>query len=86
MASSTTSSPDWRKSSRSADTANCVEVTWRKSTRSGPDATCVEVADAGQVLARDSTNPDGPMLVVSRPGFAALIRAVQAGEFDDLIA
>jgi hypothetical protein len=36
----------WRKSSRSGNGGNCVEltVTWQKSTRSGNGGNCVEVA------------------------------------------
>jgi hypothetical protein len=37
----------WIKSSRSADTANCVEIAWVQE----------------QVLLRDSKDPEGPMLI-----------------------
>ncbi|TDE27870.1 DUF397 domain-containing protein [Actinomadura sp. 6K520] len=50
-------------------------ATWRKSSRSsGNGGNCVEVAslDSGIGL-RDSKNPDGPKLVVSRNAFAALV-------------
>ncbi|GAA0563393.1 DUF397 domain-containing protein [Actinomadura livida] len=48
---------------------------WRKSSRSsGNGGACVEVADlASGIGLRDSKNPDGPKLVVSRDAFAALV-------------
>jgi hypothetical protein len=37
----------WRKSARSADQGNCVEIAdWRKSARSGEQGNCVEIAVA----------------------------------------
>lgn len=76
----------WRKSSRSAGGANnCVEIaagaTWRKSSRSsGGASNCVEVAAGTEGRAwsavRDSKDPDGPVLVVSRAAFTAFVRAV----------
>ncbi|TDE18869.1 DUF397 domain-containing protein [Actinomadura sp. 6K520] len=43
-------------------------MTWRKSSRSGSSGgDCVELASLGsQVAVRDSKDPDGPVLVVSR--------------------
>jgi hypothetical protein len=34
----------WRKSSRSGDEGNCVELAWRKSSYSGNEGNCVELA------------------------------------------
>ncbi|MFA1540523.1 DUF397 domain-containing protein [Actinomadura monticuli] len=53
-------------------------VTWRKASRSGENGgDCVELAGvAGAVVAvRDSKDPDGPVLVLTR---AALRTAVQS--------
>lgn len=43
-------------------------LTWRKSSRSGSDGgSCVELAGVNDdVAVRDSKDPDGPILVVSR--------------------
>ncbi|RKS79496.1 uncharacterized protein DUF397 [Actinomadura pelletieri DSM 43383] len=52
-------------------------VTWRKSIRStSTGGNCVELADvAGVVAVRDSKDPDGPVLLLTR---AALRTAVQS--------
>jgi hypothetical protein len=51
------------------------KAVWRKASRSsGNGGACVEVADfARGVGVRDSKDPDGPKLVVSRDAFAALL-------------
>jgi hypothetical protein len=71
----------WRKSSHSgSNAAECVELaalSWRKSTHSGPNGgECIELADVAEAVAvRDSKDPDGPVLLVTR---AALRAAVQS--------
>jgi hypothetical protein len=59
-------SPGWRKSSRSAGNGACVETA---RTRDG-------------VLVRDSKDPDGPVLVLVTDSWAHFIEDVQAGRFD----
>lgn len=56
---------------------------WRKSSFSGNNGgSCVEVIDRhpSGVPVRDSVNPDGPAIVVSRAAWAGLIAAVKADE------
>jgi Domain of unknown function (DUF397) len=56
----------WRKSSRSSDTANCVEV----------------ALASAEVGVRDSQDPQGPALAYAAGSWREFIIAVQAGEFD----
>lgn len=52
---------------------------WRKSTYSGGNGSCVEVADLDRAVAvRDSKNPDGPKLIVTRDSWDTFIRAMKA--------
>lgn len=53
---------------------------WRKSTRSteGTSGECVEVADlALRIGIRDSKDPRGPHLSVTRAGFVDLVTAIK---------
>jgi hypothetical protein len=71
---------DWRKSSYSNGSGNCVEVgtTWRKSTHSNGQGDCVEVGTATRaILVRDTTNPSGPVLHVSAETWHALLAEVR---------
>jgi hypothetical protein len=56
----------WRKSSYSSDTANCVEV-------------ALSVAHVG---VRDSKDPDGPVLTYATQSWRDFVIAVRAGDFD----
>ncbi|MBA9002520.1 DUF397 domain-containing protein [Thermomonospora cellulosilytica] len=51
---------------------------WRKSSYSGGGPDCVELADLGRVVGiRDSKDPEGPVLSVTRDGLAALLEAAR---------
>ncbi|RDI67799.1 DUF397 domain-containing protein [Nocardia pseudobrasiliensis] len=61
-------------------------LAWRKSTFSNPSGNCVEVADMpnGLVAMRNSRDPEGAVLVYTRPEIDAFLRGAKSGEFDDL--
>ncbi|GAA0583393.1 DUF397 domain-containing protein [Actinomadura livida] len=75
----------WRKSSRSGEQGNCVEVggVWRTSSHSANAGSCVEVRP-GQVvvLARDSKDPDGPVLGFGADAWGAFLDTVKSGRLD----
>jgi Domain of unknown function (DUF397) len=52
---------------------------WHKSSYSGQDGNCVEVARnlPGLVAVRDSKEPDGAKLVVSREAWRVFVRAAR---------
>jgi hypothetical protein len=57
---------EWRKSTWSGDSGNCVEVA---------------TVPTG-VLVRDSKNPDGPILRFSHKEWATFLDGCASGEFD----
>jgi hypothetical protein len=60
---------EWRKSSASNPSGNCVEAA------ALPD---------GSVALRNSREPDGTALIYTRAEIAAFLAGVRNGEFDDL--
>ncbi|GDY30671.1 DUF397 domain-containing protein [Gandjariella thermophila] len=75
----------WRKSSRSANQATCVELAfmWLKSSRSANHADCVELGRHPEAAAiRDSKNPAGPMLTFEPQRVMDFLTSVKAGRFD----
>lgn len=55
---------------------------WRKARACGANGTCVEVGHGqghGVVLVRDSADPDGPRLALSRDAFAGMVAAIKEG-------
>ncbi|MFF4235899.1 DUF397 domain-containing protein [Actinomadura geliboluensis] len=75
---------NWRRSGHSGENGgDCVELAsipdthWRKSTYTGSNGgNCVELAAVtGAIAVRDSKDPDGPVLLLTR---AALRTAVQS--------
>ncbi|HET9655355.1 MAG TPA: DUF397 domain-containing protein [Kineosporiaceae bacterium] len=60
---------------------------WRKSRRSGNGGNCVEVATnllphTGEILVRDSKNPDAAVLHFTEAEWRAFIGGVHDGEFE----
>jgi hypothetical protein len=63
---------------------NLERAQWRKSSYSGGNGgACVEVASnlPGVIAVRDSKNPTGPKLVLTRDAWRDFTRGVHNGEF-----
>jgi len=62
-------------------------VIWRKSPYSNPRGECVELAELpnGEIAVRNSRHPNGPALIYTYSEFAAFVRGVKRGDFDDLV-
>jgi hypothetical protein len=86
-ASSSPSSEEAAMTERTAaGVGRTSDLPWRKSTFSNPSGNCVEVADManGLVAVRNSRDPEGAVLVYTRPEIDAFLRGAKSGEFDDL--
>lgn len=70
----------WRKSRHCGASNTCVEVAeWcTASARCGANTGCVEVGAAPTAVAvRDSTDPAGPMLVLTPAAWGALLGSIK---------
>ena len=60
------------------------ELAWRRA-RSCESGACVEIAAQGKGIAiRNSVDPDGPRITVSRAGWRELVVEIKDGAFDKL--
>jgi hypothetical protein len=61
---------------------------WRKSQRSNSQGACVELAriDSATVAMRNSRDPQGTALVYPADAVRAMVRALRAGKFNDLVS
>jgi hypothetical protein len=61
---------------------------WRKSERSNSQGACVELArlDSATVAMRNSRDPQGTALIYPAGVVRAMVSALRAGEFDDLLS
>lgn len=80
-----TSRVTWRTSSYSmGNGGECVEIgAWRTSRHSAQEGNCVEVAaNDALALARDSKDPDGPVLRFGTDAWATFLNTVKSGHLD----
>ena len=61
---------------------------WRKSKRSNSQGACVELArlDSTTVAMRNSRDPKGTALIYPADAVRAMVSALRAGDFDDLLS
>ncbi|MCK2222019.1 DUF397 domain-containing protein (plasmid) [Actinomadura sp. ATCC 31491] len=71
----------WRKSSRSGNGANCVEVAAVEGRRA---SLATSKTSDRLYLVRDSKDPDGPVLAFTPEEWDAFRQGLKDGEFDDL--
>ncbi|MFF2651717.1 DUF397 domain-containing protein [Streptomyces sp. NPDC058045] len=66
------------------DDASTLAVSWWKSSASGTQSDCVEfgIVDDQSVAVRDSKNPTGPALLLSREQVAGLVSGLRDGGLD----
>jgi metallophosphoesterase superfamily enzyme len=61
------------------------DLAWRVA-RNCNGGNCVRVASSRDIiLIGDSKHPEGPALSYSREEFAAFVRGIREGDFDDLL-
>jgi hypothetical protein len=60
---------------------------WRKSERSNSQGACVELArlDSATIAMRNSRDPKGTALIYPADAVRAMVSALRAGDFDDLL-
>ncbi|MCT2583007.1 DUF397 domain-containing protein [Actinophytocola sp. S1-96] len=74
MSTADFSRAQWRKSTHSGNTTDCVEVAWHRSSHSGNSGTCVEVARCEHAVGvRDSKHATGPHLVFAEGAWAGFL-------------
>ena len=61
---------------------------WRKRERSNSQGACVELArlDSTTVAMRNSRDPKGTALIYPADAVRAMVSALRAGDFDDLLS
>jgi hypothetical protein len=76
-----------RKVSDMAHTSQNQGISWRRAGRCNRGAECVELSVTidGDIMVRDSKDPNGPVLSFTLGEMRAFVEGVLAGEFADLV-